>query len=210
MTLDIPTLEAALSNVATYISKTTKGNELTIVAVGGAVNCIALRSRPTTHDFDFFNNKFGAKEYELIMAAAAAAQKKDKKLEAGWLNNRTVVFMPIDLRNTLTDEAIAQNDVVFRAAGLKVVAAPWNYAFCCKVDRVAGSGIIKARPYDLDDAAAYLKRYLAKLGPGKKTVTKAEVVAWMTRFGLQRSTTLSEFGAILAAINKKLGYAAIV
>lgn len=140
--LDSATLEKALKNAADYINK--KGGNLTIVAVGGAVNCMALRSRNTTHDFDFFNNNFGQQEYELITAAAMAAQKKDKKLETAWLNNRTIVFMPIDLRNSLTSEAIAQNEVVFEASGLKVVAAPWNYAFCCKVDRLAGSGLLNA------------------------------------------------------------------
>lgn len=205
--LDSATLEKALKNAADYINK--KGGNLTIVAVGGAVNCMALRSRNTTHDFDFFNNNFGQQEYELITAAAMAAQKKDKKLETAWLNNRTIVFMPIDLRNSLTSEAIAQNELVFEASGLKVVAAPWNYAFCCKVDRLAGSGLLNARPYDLGDAAAYLKRYLASVGKNT-SIPKAEVIGWMARFHLQRSAETTEFEGILAAVNRELGYKAIV
>lgn len=205
--MDSATIEKALKHAAEYISK--KGGNLTIVAVGGAVNCMALRSRNTTHDFDFFNNSFGQQDYELITAAAMAAQKKDKKLETAWLNNRTIVFMPIDLRNSLTAEAIAQNDLVFEAPGLKVVAAPWNYAFCCKVDRLAGSGLLNARPYDLGDAAAYLKRYLASIAKSK-TVPKAEISAWMARFQLQRSAASTEFQEILAAVNQQLGYKAIV
>lgn len=209
MTLDAATLEKALKDVATYIKK--HGRELTIVAVGGAVNCMALRTRDTTHDFDFFNNRFGPKDYELFAAAAASAQKKTKQLDTGWLNNRTVVFMPIDLRDSLTDEAIRQNDIVFNSPGLRVLAAPWNYALCCKIDRIAGSGITSKRPYDLDGAVAYLRRYLSRLpaGPNEKRIPKAEIIAWMARFGLQRSSALPEFEIIIAAINQKLGYQAI-
>lgn len=117
--------------------------------------------------------------------------------------------MPIDLRNSLTSEAIAQNEIVFEAPGLKVVAAPWNYAFCCKVDRLAGSGLLNARPYNLGDAATYLKRYLASVGKNI-TIPRAEVLSWMSRFHLQRSAEITEFEGIFTAVNRELGYKAIV
>lgn len=168
-----------------------------------------MHSRNTTHDFDFFNNDFSQQEYELITAATIVAQMKDEKLETTWLNNRTIVFMPIDLRNSLTPEAIAQNEIVFKAPSLKVVAAPWNYAFCYKVNRLAGSSLLNARSYDLSDAAAYLKRYLASVGKNT-TITRAEVLSWMARFHLQRSAETTEFKGILAAVNRELSYKAIV
>ena len=204
--MDAATLNNALTTAAAFIHKNKEN--LTIIAVGGAVNCMALRSRTTTHDVDFFNARFGQKEYELLQAAAVTAQKKNKKLESAWLNNRTIFFIPHDLREALTDEAITQNDLVFEAPGLKVVAAPWHYAFCCKVDRIAGSGLLRARPYDVSDAAAYLDRYLSF--KRMQTITKAEVVAWMTRFQLQRSASGKGFDDICAVINQKLSRKAIV
>lgn len=58
------------------------------------------------------------------------------------------------------DQAFTQQEVIFRAEGLTVLAARWQYAFCCKVDRLAGAGLHAPLIYNLDDAVLYLKRYL--------------------------------------------------
>ncbi|KAG8417595.1 hypothetical protein J3458_005089 [Metarhizium acridum] len=59
--------------------------------------------------------------------------------------------------DSLVEDSITQNCVVFRAPGLKVVAAPWNYSFVKKVSRITqGTG----RPYDASDAVAYLYQFI--------------------------------------------------
>ncbi|RYO79116.1 hypothetical protein DL766_005246 [Monosporascus sp. MC13-8B] len=151
------TLLTALHNVAAYINK--RGGHVTIVAVGGAVNTIYLQSRATAHDIDFFNEFMTWKESEILLNGAKNALKHDKSLQKQWFNNRTIFFIPRDKRVMLTQEAFKQQDVMFSENGLTMLAAPWKYAFCCKVCRIAGESIHSARPYDLDDAVQYLYRY---------------------------------------------------
>lgn len=159
-----------------------KGASLTVIIVGGAVNTLFLQSRGTTHDIDFFNNNLKKEHMDLILAAARYAREQDSNLPSQWLNNRTVLFIRADLRNTLTNEAYQQNEVVFEQRGLRVLAAPWNYAFCAKLDRLTGATDLgESRPYDVSDAAAYLHRYLSI--HRINTLTDGEVRAWANRFG---------------------------
>lgn len=179
--LDRKTLMAALSNVAASIHKK-KGN-VTVIAVGGAVNTIYLQSRVSTHDVDFFNNYLTAADYEHLISSAREAAKKDKTLKEEWFNNRTIFFIPKDQRHTLTQQSYEQREIIFQQPGLTVLAAPWNYAFCCKVDRMAGGGLNSARAYDLSDAVEYLRRYLAR---AKSAQVPVQVVqAWFTQFSLR-------------------------
>ena len=74
LTRDI--LLSSLGNVAKYIEK--KKGDVTVVAVGGAVNTIHLQSRAVTHDVDFFNNNLTPKDFELLINGAKDAVKKEK------------------------------------------------------------------------------------------------------------------------------------
>ncbi|KAJ9488952.1 hypothetical protein VN97_g4309 [Penicillium thymicola] len=47
-------LISALENVAKYTSA--KNQDITLVVVGGIISTIFLKSRPETHDVDFFND----------------------------------------------------------------------------------------------------------------------------------------------------------
>lgn len=113
---------------------------------------------------DFFNERLTPKDLEMLVKGARDAAKQDNILKEQWFNNRTVFFIPRDRRGALTDEAYQQADVVLRQPGLTVLAGPCYYAFCCKVDRIAGGGLHPARPYDLADAITYLRAYLRKSG----------------------------------------------
>lgn len=72
------TLSTALHHVAKHIHK--KNANITIIAVGGAVNTMYLRSRNTTHDVDFFNNNLTAKDFEYLIKGAKEAVKKNSGL----------------------------------------------------------------------------------------------------------------------------------
>ncbi|KAK4152496.1 hypothetical protein C8A00DRAFT_16204 [Chaetomidium leptoderma] len=179
--LDRNTLLSALNTVAAYIAKK-KGN-VTVIAVGGAVNTIYLQSRAATHDVDFFNTQLTAADLGMIVEGAKAATKGNPKLDETWFNNRTILFIPKDQRNALTEQAIAQNEIIFQKPGLTVLAAPWPYSFCCKVDRLAGGGVNSARVYDLDDAVQYLRRSLIKAKVAQ--VPLATVKQWFTQYSLR-------------------------
>lgn len=175
------TLLGALENVAASIAKK-KGN-VTVIAVGGAVNTIYLQSRDATHDVDFFNEYLTPADYENLVRSARDAAKRDTSLGEEWFNNRTILFIPNNQRRSLTDEAIQQGEVIFKKKGLTVLAAPWNYAFCCKVDRLAGSGLYGARQYDLSDAVEYLGRHLETAGAS--SVSKKTIQDWFEQYSLR-------------------------
>ncbi|KAH6856705.1 hypothetical protein B0I37DRAFT_81102 [Chaetomium sp. MPI-CAGE-AT-0009] len=176
-----PTLEKALTNVGDYL--TSKKKTVTVIAVGGAVNTIYLKSRQSMHDVDFYNSRLSVAEFGNLMKAAKDAVDRDPQLNEGWFNNHTVFFIPQSQRDSLTTQAFAQNEVIFQHGGLKVLAAPWQYAFCCKVDRLAGGGVVSPQNYDLSDAVHYLARYLAK--HKLTTVTLTTVKQWFTGYGLR-------------------------
>ncbi|KAI1321522.1 hypothetical protein F5Y16DRAFT_416870 [Xylariaceae sp. FL0255] len=152
-------LLSALSHVASFIKK--KGGDVTVVAVGGAMT---------------------AQDVALLVQGARDAAKREKNLEGDWFNNRTILFMPNEQKATLTDQAFAQREIIFREPGLTVLAAPWNYSFCCKVDRISGGGIHGAREYDLDDACHYLRRFLQLNKVAQ--VKQATVYAWFEKYEL--------------------------
>jgi hypothetical protein len=59
----------------------------------------------------------------LLRDASIYAQQQSKiQLGANWLNNATILFIPLSLQNQLIREAILQ-DVV---RTFTVLAAPWN------------------------------------------------------------------------------------
>lgn len=179
--LDRPTLESALTNVGDYLTR--KKKTITVIAVGGAVNTIFLKSRTSTHDVDFYNNRLTVAEFGYLMSAAKDAVGRDPQLNEGWFNNHTVFFIPQAQRDALTDQAFAQNEVIFQHGGLRVLAAPWKYAFCCKIDRLAGGGVVAAQSYDLSDAVHYLARYLAQ--QKLTSVPLATVKQWFTGYSLR-------------------------
>ncbi|KAI1775297.1 hypothetical protein F4818DRAFT_45531 [Hypoxylon cercidicola] len=191
-------LLTALKSVATYIKK--KGGDVTVIAVGGAVNTIHLQSRNVTHDVDFYNNYLTAKDFEYLVNGAREAAKKNKQLEEEWFNNRTILFMPKDQRAALTDEAFAQQEIIFQKPGLTVLAAPWKYAFCCKLDRMAGGGVMGPRSYDLDDAVQYLSRYLQQ--QNLAAIQKATIEAWFVQYSLSWTRQVDE---VLGRVNNSYG-----
>ncbi|RDL34678.1 uncharacterized protein BP5553_07806 [Venustampulla echinocandica] len=169
--LDRETLLKGLGNVARYIEG--KHEHITLIAVGGAVNTILLQTRASTHDVDFYNQNLSGEDYGLIKKAIKYARSKDPILEEGWLNNKTVLFIPQNIRGEITQSAIDQNQEVFTAPGLTILAAPWPYAFAAKLDRLSGGG---GKAHDLPDAVAYLHQINQTMGYG--VVPRSQVLAW--------------------------------
>ncbi|KAI4247419.1 MAG: hypothetical protein L6R42_009610 [Xanthoria sp. 1 TBL-2021] len=126
--------------------------------MGGAVNTILLRSREATHDVDFINPHVTADQMNLLSQASSAAMAQaNYSLGEQWINNQTSLFVPAQLQIELAQEARIQNEVVFQEPGLTVLAAPWKFALCAKLERM---GKPTRRPYDIDDAVTYLDRHI--------------------------------------------------
>jgi hypothetical protein len=120
-------LLAALDNVSVHIAK--KKANVTVIAIGGAVNTIYLGTRNATHDVDFFNNRLTITDFEHLIQGAHNAVKHNNNLGEEWFNNRTIFFIPHDQRQTLTNEAFEQGEIIFDKPGLTVLAAPWSMHF---------------------------------------------------------------------------------
>lgn len=159
--LDRATLEAALARMANYIDS--RHQSLTIITVGGAVNTMLLQNRQSTHDVDFFGTNLNNDQRALLDEAARFAEENSPTPLGGeWFNNQTMLWLPPNVHQRVTQEALEQDEVVFEERGLKVIAAPWNFAMCGKMNRLVRGG--EARPYDLSDAASYLRHHIERHG----------------------------------------------
>jgi len=190
MTAD--TIRQGLSTVASALNA--KGLNVSIIAVGGAINTLYLQTRASTGDVDFFYRTKTRHEDVTQLIAAANSARETLKLDEHWLNNHTALFIQVHFIILLPRQTslctdmhlsflffafgVTQNDVVFNAPGLTVYAAPWRYALCAKLDRLSKTG---ARPYDMSDAVDYLDRLIGKRG-GRQAVEKSELSAWADEF----------------------------
>ncbi|KAL9103242.1 MAG: hypothetical protein Q9163_001693 [Psora crenata] len=190
--LNKQTLEAAFSLMAQYLSQ--QHRCLTIIAVGGAVNVMLLQSRHFTHDVDYFGTNLGDDERMLLHNAARyAEQNSQTPLGGEWFNNQTLLCLPPDIHRTVTQEAFQQNEVMYDGVGLKILAAPWNYAMCRKMNRLKLRDNVQ--PYDLSDAVAYLHYYIQ--GYGNVPVNQATVKEWCQNYQTEASDS------IIKAVNRE-------
>lgn len=172
--MDAKTLNRALQFMAQYIQS--QGQQLQVVAVGGAISTMYLRSRTITHDLDFFG---GQGNFRLLRDAAKhARQQSVRPISADWFNNSTALYVSKRLLEELEAMAVRQNAVVFQAPGLRILAAPWEYAAATKIDRCTKPN---KRPYDPSDAARYLHEYIQ--AHGGRPIPVQNFYAWAQRFG---------------------------
>ncbi|KAH6628847.1 hypothetical protein F5144DRAFT_604968 [Chaetomium tenue] len=175
--IDQNVLRTALDSVSAYIAA--RNRHLSVIAVGGAVNTLHLRSRTTTHDVDVFGSDFGNESRILLDEAMHDAQQHVPGLGTDWLNTETQMYMPGPMHDELTQLARRQNVQVYVGQGLTIFAAPWEYAFTAKINRILVGGV-QARPYDLDDAVTYIHEYIQS--HGNQPVPMATVLKWARRW----------------------------
>ncbi|KAM0188752.1 hypothetical protein ACHAPA_009288 [Fusarium lateritium] len=153
----------AFQQMAEYLNECSVS--IDCVAVDGAVNTLYLRSRESTHDVEFILNDPESKQCVALNNAAIFANSQTHgRLGEAWFNNSMQLFMPRNVQASLIREAKKQNEVVFEhygtSGGLRVYAAPWSFALCSKLNSLRDID----RSHDMDDAVAYLYRYLSLTG----------------------------------------------
>ena len=172
-------MRAALTIAGKYLRK--KRHPLTVVAIGGGIATLHLRSRDTTPDFDFFARDLDAHDHQLIRDTSNKATDS-MGAPRQWFNSRVSAFLSQNVRYRLVDEAIVANEVVFQHQGLTVLAAPWRYSFCTKLNRMH-RGVTNRRyykPYDISDAIAFLQRLVQQHGG---PVPRTNITDWLSEFG---------------------------
>ncbi|KAF2231779.1 hypothetical protein EV356DRAFT_423507, partial [Viridothelium virens] len=144
---------------------TTMGNYLmsrkqnfSIVAHGGLINCLALQSRLTTRDVDWLIpqcDDLQDIEWKAALFATCAAHD----LPVKFFKDHAMVNIQENLLETIVEEALNCRRLVFEHGGLHIYAAPFSFMLAAKIDRT-GRGKEQSRPYDLEDAVAYLFEFL--------------------------------------------------
>lgn len=86
-------ITAGLGEVASLLLKAKQ--DITIVAVGGAVNTVLLRSRESTSDVDFFYHTKTRNEDVSAIVKAAEKVAKSLGVDKHWLNNHTALFIQV-------------------------------------------------------------------------------------------------------------------
>ena len=195
--LDRQTLETALKCMADCIDR--QGQNITLIIGGGAVNTMLLQSRLSTHDVDFFGTNLNNDQRVLLDKAAGYAEMQSQiPLGGEWFNNQAILWLPPNVHHRVTKEALEQDDVVFEKRGLKVIAAPWNYALCGKMNRLVRRN--EVRRYDVTDAASYLHRYILKHGG---PVSPAQIKQWCQAY--QKDTSNDAIRAVAKEYRRQYG-----
>ena len=90
-------IEEGLKVVAKYLAS--KGLNVSIVTVGGAVNTVLLKSRASTSDVDFFyrskNARSNPHDSKIVHEVMEGGKLAEKKLGHQWLNNHTAIFIDV-------------------------------------------------------------------------------------------------------------------
>lgn len=180
--IDRDALAVALKHVASFVAK--RGEHVKIMAVGGAVSTLYLRSREATHDVDIFGSDFNNQDRMLLDEALKDAQRHSTVLGTDWINTETQMWMPGQLHRQLTESTRQQDVKIFDEAGLNIYAAPWGYSFSGKINRLLTGGD-QSRPYDLLDAVTYLHEYIHAHGDCPSSIPT--VLGWERRY--QHETT---------------------
>ncbi|KAG2097050.1 uncharacterized protein F5147DRAFT_816968, partial [Suillus discolor] len=129
-----------------------KKKQITVVAVGGAINMILLRAYS-------FNDLLMMMQltisYKLpCFYGGCRVDAENIALGEGWTNNHTALFIAPNTKTNLYNEAISDGVVIFDEPGLQVLAAPWMYCLVAKLEKAEKKG--NAKSYDMSDASQYL------------------------------------------------------
>ncbi|KAI9688249.1 MAG: hypothetical protein M1822_001755 [Bathelium mastoideum] len=128
----------------------------------------------TTKDIDWINPRLT--EYQLIELnfAIYTVYKDAPSFTKNSFKDRMMTNMEDDTLECLVSEALAQKIEVFAHGGLHVIAAPYIYQIVAKMERLGYSEVEgnKPKPYDIDDAAVYIRSWQ------RRSLQPKEPVMW--------------------------------
>lgn len=173
-------LDSALQRMAHFLRDFREN--MTIITVGGPISTLMLRDRLHRRSLDFIGVQMTSRRRNMLEAAATYARNHNQdSLGPTWFHAKTMLRLPPNVHRAVTQAAISSREVVFKSPSLTILAAPWDYAFCATIERLA-SGISSDRMYDYNDALAYLHRYIE--AQDDRPVTVPEIQAWARSYGI--------------------------
>lgn len=176
-------LRDGLKHVAYTLHESGRGDVL-LVGIGKGIR-VLNGVQITTDKLDVLGSCFrneSRKEFEA--AAKLAAQASQGALPQNWAITKTQDNVPIrfspELHQTITEEALLQNDKVVEERGLIVYAAPWEYELLRAVAQLEQG---KKRLRLLDEAVYYLHRYVTKYPRAADwRVTTKDIEGWKQKY----------------------------
>ena len=185
------TIQQALRLMADYIAG--QGQHITIITVGGSISSLLLKNQLTRENLDYIATNASEEQRKILAAAARYAQRQcSQPIRGAWFSTRgdDTLKLPFSVQRQVVLKAISQNEIIFQARGLKILAAPWDYAFVATLGRLASDRLV-SRPHDLDDAIAYLHRYIQ--GWWDEPLTMGLVEYWARLYGILGVETMARF-----------------
>ncbi len=171
------TIQQALRLMADYLAS--RDQNITIITVGGSISNILLRDQLTREHLDYLVLNVSDEQRRIFADAARHTRNRcSRPIVGAWFSARgdDTLKLPSSICRQVVLSSISQNEVIFQAPGLKIIAAPWDYAFVATLGRLA-SDRSPARRYDLCDAIAYLHRYIQVRWDGPLTMDHVDFCA---------------------------------
>ncbi|ERF73894.1 hypothetical protein EPUS_05906 [Endocarpon pusillum Z07020] len=185
------TIQQALHLMASYLAS--QGQNITIITVGGSISGLLLKDQLTRKNLDYLATDVSEEQRKILAAAAKYARLKcSQPIRGAWFSTRgdDTLKLPFSVHKRVVLRSISQNEIIFQAHGLKILAAPWDYAFVATLGRLASDRSL-ARPHDLADAIAYLHRYIEGWWDGPLTMSQVEF--WARSYGIRGVETMARF-----------------
>ncbi|KAF7505307.1 hypothetical protein GJ744_001010 [Endocarpon pusillum] len=189
--LERETIQKALHLMASYLAS--QGQNITIITVGGSISSLLLKDQLTRENLDYIATDVSEEQRKILAAAAKYARlKSSQPIRGAWFSTRgsDTLKLPFSVHRQVVLRSIAQHEIIFQAPGLKILAAPWEYAFVATLGRLASDRSV-ARPHDLEDAIAYLHRYIEGWWSGPLTMGQVEF--WAGLYGIPGVETMARF-----------------
>lgn len=171
-----------------------KGEALTLIAVGGLTFTALLRDSRTPHDSEFLDARLDAPRRRLLLQAATVAQCQcTSPLGAYRFSDKNTLSPPAEIHRLVTTNAIVQNKVLFQNRGLKILALPWDYAFCTEMERMLNSTTVdsrvSSRPVNHRARAAWYLHLYVQSHDGQP-LRRRMIEGWPRSYNIQASQTV--------------------
>lgn len=191
LALQRETIQQALHLMASYLAN--QGQNITIITVGGSISSLLLKDQLTREHLDYIATDVSEEQRKILAAAAKYARLKcSLPIHGGWFSTRgdDTLKLPFSVHRQVVLRSISQNEIIFQARGLNILAAPWEYAFVATLGRLVSDRAV-ARPHDLEDAVAYLHRYIEGWWDGPLTIGQVEF--WARLYGVPGVEIMARF-----------------
>lgn len=160
--LDPQILLQALSAMGTFLS--TRDLEIELIAMGGETYNLLFPGKIAPYNKDFLKiNLPDKKKLALYRAAQHAEAKCERHIGVDRFTRRHMLQLPEPIHQKVITLALSQKDYIFQSQGLKILAPPWDYIFCLKLNKLTLDVPLQTRKnLLLEDAAWTLHRRLSK------------------------------------------------